>query len=293
MRCCACWLKREPKPRKSAFSASWPGGDKCLAFSLSESDHGSDAAGLATRAEKIGGSYVVNGGKAFVTLGPNAAYYLTFVRTGPSGKADGISALLIPRGAPGLIFGKPMEKMGLWGSVTSQMYLENVKVPADNLIGGEGQGWRVLTKTANPMRVWGAASLALGNAQGIFDHTLAWAKKPGPDGKPAIYGQAASFALADMKMKLEACRSLIHRICGLLDEGQVDAEVEAMISMAKCLSADTGMEVGNLAGEVMGRAMADSNSLVWRHFLAAKAVQIFDGSNQIQRMIVARYLTLL
>ena len=284
-------LDREgTEAQKQRIFGELSAGDKCLAFCLSEPDHGSEAAGLVTRAEKTGDCYVVNGSKAFVTLGPHASHYLTFVRTGPRAGAEGISALLIPKDAPGLSFGKPMEKMGFWGSVTSQMYLKEVEVPFGNVVGGEGRGWRVLTKTANPMRVWGAASLALGNAQGIFDQALAWAKKPGPDGKPAIRWQAVGFALADMKMKIEACRSLIYRTCGLLDSGRDGAEMGAMASMAKCLAADTGVEVGNLAGEVIGREMAVSQSMAGRQFLAAKAVQIFDGSNQIQRMIVARYL---
>ena len=147
------------------------------------------------------------------------------------------------------------------------------------------------THTANPMRVWGAASLALGNAQGIFDQALALAKKPGPDGSQAMRNQATVFALADMKIKIEACRSFIYRICGLLDAGQAEQDVAAMVSMAKCLAADTGMEVGNLALEILGREMAVAQNMAGRQYLAAKAMQIFDGSNQIQRMIVARYLS--
>ena len=266
-------------------------GDKCMAFCLTEPDHGSDVFNLTTRAERDGDEYVVNGSKTYVTLGSVSAYYLAFVRTGPGPKAGGISALVIPHDAPGLSFGPPEKKMGLLGSVTCQMYLDKARVPVDNRLWEEGEGWRVLTEISNPMRVWGAGALALGTAQGILDNTIEHARTTKEGGRSLLNQQAVAFALADMKMKVEACRSLLYRVCAMIDTGtHPPKEVESFVSMAKCYAADTGMEVADLASKVLGPAMARADNPVSRMFCVAKGIQIFDGSNQIQRLIVARNL---
>lgn len=260
-------------------------GDKTMAFCLTEPEHGSDAFDMVTTARKQGGHYLVNGVKSYTTLGSNARYYLTFVRTGPKPKAGGISALLIPRDTPGLEFGPPEKKMGLHGSMTSQMYMTDAKVPIENRLWDEGEGWKVLTRVANPMRVWGAASLALGTAQGLMDTSLTHA------GRQRKKSQATGFALADMAMKIEACRAFIFKVCEMVDQNKHSAkDIETYTSMAKCLAADTAMEISELATKVMGPAMMQADSQAARFFCVAKGIQIFDGSNQIQRLIVARNL---
>lgn len=277
--------------QKDRFFGELRGGDQPLAFCLTEPDHGSDAGNLATRAVAEGDSYLVSGTKSFVTLGPNARYYLTFVRTGPGPRAAGVSALLIPRDAEGLSFGPPEKKMGLHGSVTSQMYLDQVRVPKANRLWGEGEGWRVLTEVANPMRVWGAASMALGTAHGLFNLALKHARREKAGGRSLIGQQAVSFLLADMHTRIEASRSLNYRTCALLDRGGAHPrEMETLVSMAKYYASDTAMQVAGMAGEVMGQAMAVGDSLAARLFCVAKGIQIFDGSNQVQRLIVARNL---
>lgn len=260
-----------------------------MAFCLTEPDHGSDAANLQTRAERDGDHYVVNGSKAHITLGPNARYYLTFVRTGPGPGPKGVSALLIPGDTPGVGFGRVERKLGLHGSVTSMVYFNDARVPVANRLGGEGEGWRVLTEAAGPMRAWGAASMSLGMAQGMLDHCLAHARQAGADGKPRLVRQDVGFALADMKMKTEAARALVRQTCADVDTGQMPLEqAQTTVSMAKCLASDTAMEVAGRAHEVLGRRMASADDPVARLMCSAKAVQIFDGSNQIQRMIIAR-----
>ena len=277
--------------QKERFFGELSGGDQMLAFCLTEPDYGSDAASLQTRAERQGDHYLVSGSKSFITLGPHARYYLTFVRTGPGPKAQGISALLIPREAPGLSFGPPEKKMGLHGSITCPMYLDQVPVPVANRLWDEGQGWRVLTEVCNPMRVWGAASMALGAAQGLLDLALAHAREEKCGGRSLMAQQGVAFALAEMKMQIEASRSLNYRTCALLDSGQGERrEVESLVSMAKCFASDTAVRVAELAGQVMGMAMARGDGLAARLFCVAKGIQIFDGSNQVQRLIVARNL---
>ncbi len=277
--------------QKERFFSELAGGDQMLAFCLTEPDYGSDAASLQTRARRQGDHYLVSGSKSFITLGPHARYYLTFVRTGPEPKARGISALLIPRQAPGLSFGPPEKKMGLHGSVTCPMYLDQVPVPVANRLWGEGEGWRVLTEVCNPMRVWGAASMALGTAQGILNLALEHARREKCGGRSLLEQQGVAFALAEMKMQIEACRSLNYRTCALLDSDQGHPrELESMVSMAKCFASDTAVRVAELAGQVMGLAMARGDGLAARLFCVAKGIQIFDGSNQVQRLIVARNL---
>jgi alkylation response protein AidB-like acyl-CoA dehydrogenase len=278
--------------QKDRLFAELRAGDQPMGFCLTEPDHGSDAGSLETRAERVGDHYIVSGTKSYITLGQHARYYLTFVRTGPGPKAAGISALLISRDSEGLDFGPPEKKMGLHGSITSQMYMDKVKVPVANRLWGEGEGWRVLTEVANPMRVWGAASMSLGTAQGLFNLALKHASTTKSNGRHLISQQAISFLLAEMQMRIEASRSLNYRACALLDRGGAHPrEIETLVSMAKCYASDTAMQVAEMAGKVMGEAMADGNSLAARLFCVAKGIQIFDGSNQVQRLIIARNLS--
>jgi alkylation response protein AidB-like acyl-CoA dehydrogenase len=277
--------------QKDRFFNELRSGDQPMGFCLTEPDHGSDAGSLETRAERQDDYYIVKGSKSFITLGPHARYYLTFVRTGPGPKAAGISALLIPRDAEGLSFGPPEKKMGLHGSITCQMYLDKVQVPVANRLWGEGEGWRVLTEVANPMRVWGAASMALGTAQGLFNLSLEYARTEKCEGRHLISQQAVSFLLAEMQTRVEACRSLNYRACALLDQGGAHPrEIETLVSMAKFYASDTAMQVAEMAGRVMGQVMARGDSLAAHLFCVAKGIQIFDGSNQIQRLIIARNL---
>ena len=274
------------REQKKRLFGELKSGDKPMAFCLTESDYGSDAASIQTKAVAVDGGYEITGSKVYITLGEHARYYLTFARTGPGPKAGGISAFLIARDAPGLSFGQPEKKMGLHGSVTSQMYMDKVFVPLDMRLWGEGEGWRVLADVSNPMRVWGAASMALGAAQGVLKVCLRHAIK-----KRLFSQQAVAFALADMEMNIEAARSLNYRVCRLVEDHEASArQVESMVSMAKCYAADTGMKVANLADTVLGVEMARAQHPAAQLFRVVKGIQIFDGSNQVQRLIVARNL---
>lgn len=272
--------------QKQTLFAELAAGDKPLAFCLTEPDHGSDAAGIQTKAEPASGGYLLSGSKVYITLGPHARYYLTFARTGPGPRAGGISAFLIPRDAEGLSFGPQEKKMGLHGSITSQMYMDKVFVPNRLRLWGEGEGWRVLADVSNPMRVWGAAAMALGTAQGVLNVCVAHATE-----HKLMDQQAIAFTMAEMEMQIEASRSLIYRVCRLVDEHAANArQVESLVSMAKCFAADTAMKVADLASTVLGSEMAQAQHPAAQLFRVAKGIQIFDGSNQMQRLVVARNL---
>ena len=275
--------------QKGRFFSEIAGGDKLLAFVLTEPDLGSDAASLRTRGANAGEHFIVNGSKTYVTLGEHAHFYLLFVRTGKSNGSAGISALLVPRDSEGLSFGHPMEKMGLGASVTQELFLQDVKVPVDNLLLGPEKGWEVLTRHANPMRVWGAASMSLGIAQGAFEEALAFARTRVQFKTKIARFQAVAFMLADMHTRIETTRSFIYQTAAMVDAGQTDRkEVETFVSMAKYHASDMAMEVTTNAVQILGKEGLRSGCVTERLMRDAKAIQIFDGSNQIQRLVVAR-----
>lgn len=270
------------------FGAEFGEGDKLAAFCLSEPNYGSDAGSLQATARLDGDDYVVNGTKAWVTLGSVADFYLVFVRTGPGKRTRGVSALLVDKDTPGVSFGKKERKMGLRGSVTTEVIFQDARVPRGNLLMGEGQGWTVLTQVCNPMRVWGAASMALGLAESAFNEALDYARNTSQYGRILARYQAIQFMLADMKIKVEAVRSLVLRTTGLIDsQSGRSKEIETLVSASKCLAADTAMEVVERAVQLCGADGVSRGAALERMFRDAKAIQIFDGSNQIQRMIVA------
>jgi len=277
------------REQKRRFFSEISKGDKLLAFVLTEPDFGSDAASLRTRAVHTGEHFLVNGSKTYVTLGEYAHFYMVFVRTGEKHGSAGISALLIPRDSEGLTFGRPMEKMGLGASITQELFLEDVKVPVDNLLLGRERGWEVLTRHANPMRVWGAASMSLGIAQGAFEEALAFARTRVQFKTKIARFQAVAFMLADMYTRIETTRSFIYQTAAMVDEGQQDhKEVETFVSMAKYYASDMAIEVTTNAVQILGKEGLRRGCVTERLMRDAKAIQIFDGSNQIQRLIVAR-----
>lgn len=281
------------KEQQHRFFSSMSAGDKLAAFCLTEPNYGSDAGSLQTRANLENGAYVVNGSKTYITQGPHAHFYLVFVRTGPGKRTAGISALIIPRDTPGLSFGKKERKMGLGGSVTSEMILTDVRVPKDNLLLSEGQGWTILSRHSNPMRVWGAASMALGIAEGAYEASLEFARKRTQFKRKIASFQSIRFMLADMKMAIEATKSMIYRTAGLIDAGEgTFRDIETLVSMSKCYASDMAMKVTIDAVQIFGGAGILKGCPVERLMRDAKAIQIFDGSNQIQRMIVSKNIIL-
>jgi alkylation response protein AidB-like acyl-CoA dehydrogenase len=279
--------------QKRRFFQDLSTGDKLAGFCLTEPNYGSDAGSIQTRAVPEGDSYILNGTKAYITLGPHAHYYLVFVRTGPGKRTGGISALVVPRETEGLSFGRKERKMGLGDSVTTEMIFRNARVPRENRLLSEGEGWRILSRHSNPMRVWGAASLALGIAEGAYEAALDFARKRTQFKRKIASFQAVRFMLANMKMSIEAAKSLIYRTAALIDSGEgVFRDVETLVSMCKCYASDMAMQVTIDAVQIFGGAGYLKGAPVERLMRDAKAVQIFDGSNQIQRMVVSKNIIL-
>lgn len=277
------------REQQEHFFSDMVQGDKLCGFCLTEPNHGSDAGSLQTRAVLDGNDYLINGTKTFITLGPHAHYYLVFVRTGPGKRTAGVSALIVPRETPGLSFGKKEKKMGLGGSVTSEMIFQNARVPKENLLLQQGEGWTILSHHANIMRVWGAASMSLGIAEGAYEAALRFAKTRTQFKKLIASFQAIGFMLADMKMAIEAAKSLIFRTASMIDarEGTF-RDLETLVSMCKCYASDMAMRVTIEAVQIFGGAGYLKGSPVERMMRDAKAIQIFDGSNQIQRMVISK-----
>jgi alkylation response protein AidB-like acyl-CoA dehydrogenase len=276
--------------QKQRFYPRFSSADKICAFVLTEPNAGSDAAAIQTKAVLDGDSYVLNGTKVFITTGEVSDFYLSFVRTGPGERAKGVSAFIIEKGTPGFSFGKKEKKMGLRGSPTVELIFENARVPKENLVGKAGEGWKVLTNYANLMRIWGAASVSLGIAEGAIEYALGYAKERVQFGKPIASLQAIQFMFADMAMLTEAAKSLIYRASGMIDRNEPASLVEPMVSMAKCFTTDVAMKVTTDAVQILGGYGYTKDYPVERMMRDAKGVQIFDGTNQIQRVIISRAL---
>jgi alkylation response protein AidB-like acyl-CoA dehydrogenase len=262
-------------------------GDWLGAYALTEPNAGSDAASLALFAEKRGDRYVLNGSKMWITTGDEADVILVFARTDKAApKAKGISAFLVPRTAKGLTAGKPENKLGIRASETVQLFFENVEVPAEDLIGEENRGFNYAMETLNGGRV-GIAVQAVGIAQGILDAVLAHLGGRVRDGKPARTSQDEDFRVAEAATKIEAARLLTHRAARLRDEGK-DHVREA--SMAKLFASQTANEVARAAVELLGPAGWTQGSDVERLFRDARITEIYEGTTEVQKLVIARTL---
>ena len=264
---------------------------KLGAFCLTEPGYGSDAAHIITKAVRDGDHYVVNGTKTMASNGPLSEYYLVYVRTGPGEGANGISCLLFEK-LPGVSAGKHFDKLGFRTSPTSELYFEDVKVPVDCVLGKEGDGWKTLVFGGGAMRVFGASSQALGNAQGAMEYAIKYAKERKTFGVPLIQHQAIQFMLAEMGMNIEAARSLHFRTLQMMDGGKYSqTEYELLTSSTKAFVCDMAMKVTTDAVQILGAYGVMNEYPVAKRMRDAKVNQIFDGASQIQKMIVGRALS--
>jgi alkylation response protein AidB-like acyl-CoA dehydrogenase len=262
------------------------GGELLGAYCLSESQSGSDAGSLSTRARKDGSQYVLDGTKAWVTHGGVADYYLTFCRTSDDPKR-GISALLVPGDTAGLHPQPPERKMGLMASPTASILLEAARVDADRLIGEEGDGLRIALSALDSGRL-GIAAIATGVAQAALDAAVAWVKERKQFGKRIAEFQGVSFILADMATGIEAARSTYLAAARRRDNGQ---PFGPQASMAKLFATDNAMKVTTDAVQLFGGYGYTTEYPVERYMREVKVMQIFEGTNQIQRMVIGRHLT--
>jgi alkylation response protein AidB-like acyl-CoA dehydrogenase len=271
-------LKETYLPR--LFSAEWLG-----AYALSEASSGSDAASLRTRADRVDGDYRLTGSKRFITHGGEAEFYLVMARTGEEGP-KGISAFAVERGWEGFEFGKLEEKMGWNASPMRELLFEGCQVPGTNLIGDEGKGFTIALSALDGGRL-GMAACSTGLAQGAFDAALAFAKERQQFGRPILEFEGLQFMLADMATQVEASRRLYREAGRLRDSG---ADYTQAASMAKLFGSDTAMRVTTDAVQIHGGYGYMQEYPVERYMREAKALQIVEGTNQVQRIVIARKL---
>ncbi len=260
------------------------GGDLLGAYCLSEAHAGSDPAAMRTTARRDGDDYVIDGAKAWTTHGGHADFYKVMART--SEDRGGISCFLVPADTPGLVADPPERKMGLTGSATATMRFDGVRVPVERRLGAEGEGLRIALAGLDSGRL-GIAAVATGLAQGALDHALAYARERETFGRPIIEHQGLAFVLADMEAAVQSARATVLHAARLKDAGQPFGR-EA--SIAKLVATDNAMKVTTDAVQVLGGYGYTRDFPVERYMREAKVMQIFEGTNQIQRMVIARSL---
>ncbi|MFF4753632.1 acyl-CoA dehydrogenase family protein [Streptomyces sp. NPDC002514] len=261
------------------------GGDLLGAYCLSEAHAGSDPGAMRTRAVRDGDHYVLNGAKAWTTHGGYADFYTVMARTSED-RSHGISCFLVPADTPGVVADPPERKMGLTGSATATVRLEEVRVPANRRLGEEGQGLKIALAALDCGRL-GIAAVAVGLAQGALDHAVRYAQERETFGRPIIDHQGLAFVLADMAAAVQSARATVLAAARLKDQG-LPFGCEA--SVAKLVATDNAMKVTTDAVQVLGGYGYTRDFPVERYMREAKVMQIFEGTNQIQRLIISRAL---
>jgi alkylation response protein AidB-like acyl-CoA dehydrogenase len=261
-------------------------GDLFACFSLTEPGAGSDPASMKTVAVRDGDSYVLNGKKTFATNSGVADVYVLFALTDPEAGGRGVSAFLLDRETPGLQFGPPISKLGMRTSVQREVTLTDVRVPADRLLGREGSGLRTALAALDLGRV-AIAIQGVALAQAAYEAALRYAKERAQFGKPIAQNQGVSFPLADMAMQIEAARLLTYKAAALVDAGQPFGLAAAM---AKCYATDIAMHATTDAVQIFGGLGVTTFAAVERFFRDAKVAQIYEGTNQVQRVVISTHI---
>ncbi len=262
-------------------------GDAMFSYCLSEPDAGSDAAAMKTRAVREGDGWVLNGVKRWITNAGVSDFYTVFAATDPDQGARGISAFVVEKTDAGVSFGAPEKKLGIKGSPTREVYLDGVRLPADRLVGVEGEGFKLALRTLDHTRVTIAAQ-AVGIAQGALDYAVGYVKERRQFGQRIADFQGVQFMLADMATKLEAARALTYTAAARSERG--DADLTFFGAAAKCFASDVAMEVTTDAVQLLGGYGYVQDYPVERMMRDAKITQIYEGTNQIQRVVLARQL---
>ena len=273
-------LKRQVLPSIAA-------GDAMISYALSEREAGSDAASMRTRARRDGDSWVLNGTKCWITNAGESTWYTVMAVTDPEKKAKGISAFVVHRDDPGFEVGPKERKLGINGSPTREIYFTDCRIPADRIIGAEGTGFKTALATLDHTRPTIGAQ-AVGIAQGALDIATAYVKERKQFGKHIAEFQGVQFMLADMAMKLEAARQLVYVATSRAERGEPN--LGFISSAAKCFASDTAMSVTTDAVQLLGGAGYTKDFPVERMMRDAKITQIYEGTNQIQRVVMARQL---
>jgi alkylation response protein AidB-like acyl-CoA dehydrogenase len=262
-------------------------GDAMFSYCLSEPEAGSDAGGMTTRAERDGDHWILNGVKRWITNAGVSEFYTVFAKTSAQPGTKGISAFVVEKSDPGVSFGAPERKLGIKGSPTREVYFDKVRIPADRMIGDEGTGFRTAMRTLDHTRVTIAAQ-AVGIAQGALDCALGYIQERKQFGKPLADFQGLQFLLADMGMKLTAARQLTYAAAARSERG--DPDLTYYGAAAKCFASDVAMQVTTDAVQLLGGYGYTKDFPVERMMRDAKITQIYEGTNQVQRIVMARQL---
>jgi alkylation response protein AidB-like acyl-CoA dehydrogenase len=273
--------------QKERYVPKLASGEWLSAYALTEPGSGSDSAAMLTTARREGDDYVLDGSKRFITNAGVARLYTVFAKTDAAAAHRGISCFLVESDSPGFEVGRLEPKMGIKGSTTGEVFMSSCRVPANNLIGEEGDGFRIAMRVLDRSRP-GIAAQALGIAQGATDYALAYSKTREAFGKPIAEHQLVSGLLAEMETKCEAARGLLYRVGRMLDEGIDGSELTKAAAMAKLFCSDTAMQVTTDAVQILGGYGYMKEYPVERMMRDAKITQIYEGTNQIQRLVVAR-----
>ncbi|GAA0560892.1 acyl-CoA dehydrogenase [Actinomadura livida] len=277
---------------KRRYLAPVARGEAMFSYALSEADAGSDAAGMKTRAVRDGEDWVLNGTKMWITNAGVSEFYTVMAVTDPSAGARGISAFVVERSDPGVSFGPKERKLGIKGSPTRQVILEDVRIPGDRIIGAEGTGFKTALATLDHTRITIAAQ-ALGIAQGALDYAVGYVRERRQFGRPVADFQGVQFMLADMAMRLEGARQLTYHAAIKSERamlGEQVADLTLVSSACKALASDVAMDVTTDAVQLLGGYGYTREFPVERMMRDAKITQIYEGTNQIQRMVIARQL---
>jgi alkylation response protein AidB-like acyl-CoA dehydrogenase len=261
------------------------------AYSLTEPMSGSDAGNMKSRAVRDGDVYVINGRKSWVSSAPVAEYILTFTMTNPDAKHQGISAFMVDTSLPGFSRGKKEPKLGIRASATSEVLFEDYRLPAENRIGGEGEGFKIAMTVLDAGRI-GIAAQALGIAEAAYEASVEYIKEREAFGRPIGSFQGLQFKLADMKCRIEAARGLIYDACAAKERWKRTGERFTLpASMAKLTASETAMFVAHAAVQMHGGMGYSKELPIERYFRDAKITEIYEGTSEIQRMVIGRMET--
>jgi alkylation response protein AidB-like acyl-CoA dehydrogenase len=273
--------------QKERYMPRLASGEWLTAYALTESGSGSDSAAMRSEARRDGDEYVINGSKRFITNAGVADLYTVFAKTDPSEGHDGISAFLVESSSPGFEVGRIEPKMGIKGSTTGELFFNDMRIPAANLLGEESEGFKIAMRILDRSRP-GIGAQGLGLAQGATDYALQYAKDRETMGKPIAQHQMISGMLADMETKCEAARGLLYKCGQLIDEGAEGSELTKISAMAKLYCSDVAMEVTTDAVQILGGYGYMQEYPLERMMRDAKITQLYEGTNQIQRLVIAR-----
>ena len=275
--------------QKRRFLPRLASGEWLAAYALTEPGSGSDSAAMRTTARRDGDSYVLDGGKRFITNAGVASVYVVFAKTDPDAGHPGISAFVVEAATPGFEVGRIEPKMGIKGSTTGELFFDRCRVPAANLLGAEGEGFAIAMRILDRSRP-GIGAQGLGLAQGATDFALDYARTRETMGRPIAEHQLIAGMLADMDTRCEAARGLLYKVGRMIDEGETGPALTKLSAMAKLFCTDVAMQVTTDAVQILGGYGYITEYPVERMMRDAKITQIYEGTNQIQRVVMARHL---